>query len=106
MHNQEQISLTSGIPTGSQVDLHAYDTGPGAARTSHLQLLLSRALEPKGPFNSLLPFVVHPSSLSQIWSLGSIPCPLGWGQREFQVHMDEGQNEGQAFIYTAVKSFS
>ena len=82
VHNQEQISLTSAIPTGSQVDLHAYDTGPGAARTSHLQLLLSRALEPKGPFNSLLPFVVHPSSLSQIWSLGSIPCPRGWAWRE------------------------
>ena len=66
----------------------------------------SQAPEAFGPHHSLLPSIVHPLCFSQILSLGSIACPLGWSQREFMVHMNEGQNEGQTFIYTTIKSFS
>lgn len=97
--NQEQFSLTLGICTAFQVGLYAYSTslswqGPPTCNCSSLWPLNPKAL-----------FIMYPVFLSHILSLGSISCPMGWSWREFGIPMNEGQNKGQAFIYTEIKLF-
>lgn len=76
-----QLSLTPGSSTASQVGLHAGHRSR-VSRASHL--FLSQVPESIGPFNSLLPSLVHSLFLSQICCLAPFCVPWNGARKSLE----------------------